>query len=258
MSHISSLLPSFNINSAGPLSDDLWLRQVEAFVHGIKALTDGLGESHGPTYEDVHDAKYRNDDAVVLGELLNAHGSDKNSTHVYHTFYSTIMKPVMSITILEIGLGTNNTDVPSNMGAAGRPGASLRAFRDYLPLARVFGADIDHRVLFSEDRIATTVVDQLSAPSLASLPARLGVTGFDIIIDDGLHAIGANINVIAHMLPVVNPGGYLVIEDINLNNGRDGWLAIDAILMATKKYDTKFIRGQTGVYLYVVHVVGVA
>ena len=55
-----------------------------------------------------------------------------------------------NLNIFEVGLGTNNVDVPSNMGKDGKPGASLRAWRDYFP-----NADIDTRILFKEDKIQT-------------------------------------------------------------------------------------------------------
>ena len=39
------------------------------------------------------------------------------------------------------------------MGTEGKPGASLRAFRDFCMNAEVIWADIDKRILFKEDRI---------------------------------------------------------------------------------------------------------
>jgi hypothetical protein len=95
--------------------------------------------------------------------------------------------------LLEIGLGTNNPDVVSTMGASGKPGASLRAFRDFLPNARVFGADIDGRILFEEERILTYYVDQTRSISFDELADKLGNEGFDLVIDDGLHSPNANI-----------------------------------------------------------------
>ena len=44
---------------------------------------------------------------------------------------------------LEIGLGFNNTEIMSNMSKLGNPGASLFAFRDFLPQSEIWGADID-------------------------------------------------------------------------------------------------------------------
>lgn len=115
--------------------------------------------------------------------------------------------------MLEIGLGTNHEDVVSNMSSAGSPGASLRAFRDYLPAAQIFGADIDRRVLFEEERIRTFFVDQTSQKSVDHLASQLP-GGLDLVIDDGLHSPDANMNVVSLAREVLRPGGWVVVEDI--------------------------------------------
>ena len=50
-------------------------------------------------------------------------------------------------------MGTNDTNVLSNMGPEGKPLASLRAWRDYFQNANIYGADIDKNILKDEDRI---------------------------------------------------------------------------------------------------------
>ena len=65
--------------------------------------------------------------ADVLKLLFNKFGSDKSTAHNYHHLYGEILKNRDDISyVLEIGLGTNNLDVVSNMGTQGKPGASLR------------------------------------------------------------------------------------------------------------------------------------
>jgi SAM-dependent methyltransferase len=115
--------------------------------------------------------------------------------------------------VLEVGLGTKRRDVVSHMGLRGRPGASLRAFRDFLPNARIFGADVDRRVLFEEERIRTSWVDQTSPESVAAL-ARAVPDDLDLIVDDGLHAPNANIAILTLAMRKLRPGGWVVIEDI--------------------------------------------
>src|SRR5262249_45143750 len=114
--------------------------------------------------------------AAELADLFNQYGSDKSSSHDYHLLYAPILAPRRHepLRLLEIGLGTNNRDVVSTMGINGKPGASLRAFRDFLPRARIFGADIDRRILFSEDRIETYFVDQTLQTSFDDLALALG------------------------------------------------------------------------------------
>jgi SAM-dependent methyltransferase len=151
-----------------------------------------------------------------LGILFKQHGSDKSTEHDYYEVYGSILadKRNKPIRILEIGLGTNNLAFQSNMGLGGRPGASLRAFRDWAPKAEVIGADIDRGVLFEEERIKTRFVDQTDPGSLAELASKVG-SGFDLIIDDGLHLPHANLNTIEALQPLLNPRGTLVIEDID-------------------------------------------
>ena len=40
------------------------------------------------------------------------------------------------------------------------PGASLRAWRDYFVKADIYGADIDKKILFNENKIKNFYVDQ--------------------------------------------------------------------------------------------------
>jgi hypothetical protein len=138
-------------------------------------------------------------DTRELADLFRERGSDKSTYHNYHLVYGHLLagKRDHALHIVEIGLGTNNIDVPSNMGLFGKPGASLRAFRDWAPHASVFGADVDRRILFMEDRIETFWVDQTDPTSLQDLAMRLSDKKFDLIIDDGLHVPAANFNTIA-------------------------------------------------------------
>ena len=153
---------------------------------------------------------------VRLSSLFDLYGSDKGRNG-YHIFYHQIIDELLSknenaIRIFEIGLGTNNIDVPSNMGIHGKPGASLRAFRDYSPRIWVTGADIDRRVLFQEQRIETYFVDQLNIGTLQPLLDK--VRESHLVIDDGLHTPEANLNVILACREAMTSGSWLVIEDI--------------------------------------------
>jgi len=152
--------------------------------------------------------------AAKLKELCDHYGSDKAGPHDYHLLYGSLLsEPTSATALLEIGLGTNNQRLVSNMGRRGRPGASLRAFRDFLPDAQVYGADIDRQILFEEDRITTFFVDQTDPASLTAL-ARLIGDHFDLIIDDGLHSPNANLAVLDFGLRKLKVGGWLVVEDI--------------------------------------------
>jgi hypothetical protein len=156
-------------------------------------------------------------EATRLRDLFDGHGSDKGSSHGYYALYAKLfgeMPESGDVRILEIGLGTNNTRVPSHMGPGGIPGASLRSWRDFSSRTQIVGLDVDADILFQDKRISTFRVDQLDPSSWSSLPAEAREKGFDLVIDDGLHSPAANLNTVKATLPMLRPGGHLVIEDV--------------------------------------------
>ncbi len=171
--------------------------------------------------------RYEKDGTNELAALCDKYGSDKDSLtsyghpyswapHGYADFYSLLLAPRRSEVrnVFECGVGTNNPAFVSNMGEAGRPGASLRVWRDYFPNATVVGADIDREVLFTEDRIATYYVDQRDARSVAALWSKVNVTSFDLMIDDGLHEFAAGSCLFDNSIKMLAPDGVYIIEDV--------------------------------------------
>jgi hypothetical protein len=150
--------------------------------------------------------------ARTLGHLFDKFGSDKSTTHNYHYLYGFLLSNLPNpYKLLEIGLGSNNTSIPSNMGELGRPGASLRAFKEFSPDSEIVGADIDSTI--SVEKCSVFHVDQLRPESFASITKGAGY-GFDLIIDDGLHSPDANLNTLHFALRHLSPGGFVVVEDI--------------------------------------------
>jgi hypothetical protein len=99
-----------------------------------------------------------------LGQLF-LRGSDKtfNKYHILYTHILIQLGVENPLNVLEIGIGTNNPNLISTMGVDGTPDASVRALRDFLPNAHIYGTDIDKDILFQEERIKTTYVDQLNS-----------------------------------------------------------------------------------------------
>jgi len=158
------------------------------------------------------------DNAEKLKNLLDEFGSDKASMHNYYLIYQLIFDELKinakkTAKIMEIGLGTNMLDVPSNMGRTGKPGASLRAFAAYSPEMIIHGADIDKRILFQDGKIETFWVNQLSYNALNQL--FIDVNNYDLIIDDGLHTPEANLMTLSVSMRAVKIGGFVVVEDIS-------------------------------------------
>ena len=154
-----------------------------------------------------------------LTNLMNKYGSDKggkNNHHNYSLFYSEVFgtKRKLIKNFLEVGLGTNNTSIPSNMGESGKPLASLMAWRDYFPNANIFGADIDKEILKNDNRIKTCFVDQTDPVTISEMFKNFGVDKYDIIIEDGLHEYNANITFFENSISYLSSDGIFIIEDI--------------------------------------------
>jgi hypothetical protein len=151
-----------------------------------------------------------------FASLFAAYGSDKSTTHPYEDFYAQLMCNMnfQVSNLLEIGIGTNNSHVPSNMGPAGNPGASLLSWSDLFPSAKIVGADIDKEILLFSGNIESYYLDQTDDASWLIFKQSIPKLKFDIIIDDGLHSPNANFKTIKHSLSLLNDRGVMVIEDI--------------------------------------------
>jgi hypothetical protein len=193
------------------------------------------------------DTEAKKSAAAALKDLFDHYGSDKASFHDYHLLYGAVLASRDAAIVLEIGLGTNNKSVVSNMGTAGKPGASLRAFRDFLHGAQIYGADIDRAVLFKEDRIATFFVDQTDLSSFKALGDSVS-REFDLIIDDGLHSPNANLATLVFGLGRLKVGGFLVVEDIR-PDALAVWQVVATLL--PDKYDSWIVAAK-GALLFLV------
>ena len=155
-----------------------------------------------------------------LRELIDKYGSDKNQneyTPIYHTIFSPIR--TKNINLLEIGIGTMIEGVASSMVGYGgeqyKPGASLRAFRDFFPNSNIYGGDVQPDCMFEEDRIKTFLFDSSTKDYCDAI---LGDIKFDIIIDDGLHLAEAQLATFQNLWKRLNDGGYYFIEDVAKHN----------------------------------------
>jgi hypothetical protein len=193
---------------------------------------------------------YRMGRTSTLAVLSATYGSDKGwrgsteypwpwAPHNYTEKYESLFQPLRASTrtVVECGIGTNDPDAPSSMGAGGRPGASLRVWRDYFPHADVIGLDVDPGTMFQEDRIRTHVVDQTDPASIARFWAESGLHDVDIMIDDGLHTFEAGRILFEHSVAHVRPGGYYIIEDLAFES-----LAAFADLLAASPHWVEIVR----------------
>ncbi len=192
----------------------LTLECAERFPHALNELQNLLIGS--PELVDVTSFNRESVIAERLKQRFNYYGTDKVG-HQYHLIYGEIISRLgveEPLNILEIGLGSQNTNVVSHMTKQFRPGASIRAFRDVASNSMIYGADIDPDVLFTENRIQTAYVDQMAPSSFIEMNNKFSNIKYDLIIDDGLHAVSPNLNTLLFGIGALKAGGWLVIEDI--------------------------------------------
>jgi hypothetical protein len=159
-----------------------------------------------------------------LSLLCDLYGSDKGTlcgrtAHTYTSVYEYLFSNIRSevTLVFECGLGTDNPNIPSNMGINGRPGASLRVWRDYFPNAHIIGVDIDKDILFSENRIETGWLDQTLSETIIGYFKSLAEkyrNNFDIMIDDGLHTFEAAKCLFENSFSQLKTNGTYIIEDM--------------------------------------------
>ena len=174
-----------------------------------------------------------------LNHLFDYYGSDKGTlsdeikkpypwyAHTYGAYYSKLFDHCIDKIklVFECGIGTNNPNLISSMNINGKPGASLRAWRDYFKNANIYGADIDKNILFVEDRIKTFFLDQADKNSVVKMWSDLNKKNFDLMVDDGLHTYQAAIILFENSIEWLGENGIYIIED-----------AQDRDLLKFKKY----------------------
>jgi demethylmacrocin O-methyltransferase len=141
-----------------------------------------------------------------LNKLAYIFGSDKYGTHFYTQHYMTHFKHLKNrkINLLEIGIG--GAEDP-NYG-----GHSLRMWKKFFPLAKIYGIDIFDKSSLCENRIKTFKGSQVDKHFLEEVTKEIG--GIDIIIDDGSHFSEHIIETFKLLFHKLKTGGIYVVEDI--------------------------------------------
>lgn len=168
-----------------------------------------------------------------IDDLLNAHASDKQSQNGYAPIYHALFKHLRHayVHLLEIGIGTVLPNVYCSMYGHDlpgyRPGASLRAWRDYFtnPDSRIYGMDVQpDTTITDEPRIATMLCNSVDAQRVNE---ALLDKHFDIVIDDGSHIAEQQILTLKNIWPFLVAGGLYVIEDVNRVDHNQGRILVD-------------------------------
>jgi hypothetical protein len=164
------------------------------------------------------------DQKLDLAELFRKYGSDKDVngySQVYFTLFDKIKD--MKLNFLEIGIGTMIPGAHSSMvgyaPAHYKPGASLRAWRDFMPNSRIIGLDIQLDTQFSdEERIETYLCYSVGTDEVNRWHEKMDGLMFDVIIDDGSHVASDQLITLSNFYPMLKPGGIYIIEDVVENS----------------------------------------
>jgi cephalosporin hydroxylase len=137
-----------------------------------------------------------------LGQLSKvADKTDKgffhNYTEVYERFFFQWKND--PIRILEIGIAE---------------GGSLEMWERYFPNAQIFGVDIVDKSSLNRARVKTLVADQSRRDQLQKVVDASG-GNYDILMDDGGHAMDQQQVSLGFLFKFVKPGGYYVLEDVH-------------------------------------------
>jgi len=138
-------------------------------------------------------------EAKTLDEIGRGFGTDKSSQwHSYLKYYDQFFRDIRDehIRLLEIGVWE---------------GASLRTWDEYFKNAVIVGFDIDNKEQYNSEKVVTYKGNQASESDLKEVNSAFGP--FDIILDDGSHMGSHQLFSFEKLFPLLNPGGFYVIED---------------------------------------------
>jgi hypothetical protein len=135
----------------------------------------------------------------ILESLFEKYNSDKGSHHKYSAVYEPLFnlyrdKP---INFLEIGIYN---------------GGSIKAFKEYFPLANIYAIDIEDKRIYQEDRIFIELGDQSDRNFIKNVFPDVK---FDFIIDDGSHQLDHQFISFDELFPRLKSKGVYIIEDLH-------------------------------------------
>ncbi len=239
-------IPNSNIppSSKEGLIDSIAIRTPSALLRVSKALYSSEIRKPIHASECLINEKIISN-AMRLDELFKTFGSDKSKNHKYHFIYGMIFANFLtSPKILEIGLGSQNPNIPSHMSSNFEPGGSLMAFQNFFPKAIVHGADIDQTI--SSNHFKIFHIDQTKPETFSKIDNE-GEETYDLIIDDGFHSPDANLFTLEFALSKISNNGVIIIEDISIH-ALEIWEVVQ-FLIKSSAYRSAIIDGEHNGYV---------
>lgn len=151
--------------------------------------------------KDIQAYVYRNN----LTKLGHIYGTDKVGEHFYTEHYQTHFKKfrLKKINLFEIGVGGIKNPL--------KGGESLRMWKKYFPLAKIFSIDIHDKSALQEKNITIFKGNQVDKDFLEEVCNEIDEK--DIVIDDGSHMNEHVIESFKILFPKLKDGGIYVVED---------------------------------------------
>ncbi|WP_276367529.1 class I SAM-dependent methyltransferase [Chryseolinea sp. H1M3-3] len=148
-----------------------------------------------------------------LTRLAQIYKTDKWGGHSYTPHYKTHLKKFRfkKVNLLEIGVGGYDDT------QAG--GESLRMWKRYFPLGKIYSIDIYNKSSLEEKRIKIFQGSQVDDAFITDVLKQ--VSEWDIIIDDGSHINSHVIHSFKRFFPALKDGGVYVIEDVQTSYWMD-------------------------------------
>jgi len=138
--------------------------------------------------------------------LAKLYGTDKTGSHWYTPHYMNHFRVLRKrkVKLLEIGVGGYENPYAG--------GNSLRMWKKYFPLGKIYSFDIYDKSSLQEHRIKIYRGSQVDRDFLEKITGEIGP--LDIIIDDGSHLNDHIIETFKILYPKLKDGGVYAIEDI--------------------------------------------
>lgn len=180
----------------------------------LREVIDKLGTLSTACHEELR----KPDTKGILDQLGRSRGTDKASGgHDYLHFYERFLWPMRDqpIALLEVGVGGGN---------------SLRMWKDFFPIGRIFGMDIHGNCKdYEEERITIEIGDQGNDGNLENMHQSHGP--FDVIVDDAGHDPRCQLSCFRYMFRYIRSGGFYILEDIGDRSVSEffGKIAVDLI-----------------------------
>lgn len=191
-----------------------------------------------------------------LVELFDQMGSDKGTAysagmgapHCYAVEYFRLLQHLQEerFNFLEIGL-----DNASKETGCPRDAPSLRAWRQFLPNAHIYGYDMNDFSFFHQAETSTYRGDQASREDIDRFLEEFGRPEFKVILDDGSHASSHQQISLAALFPSVAPGGMYLIEDLGWQPFPESPTTLDLLweFSKTGKLESPFLTETEARYL---------